>query len=232
MVKNIAILKSGTALGGNAWGQASDRRGTGYADLAKKFLVSFPLGSKIHPDQLDAWLHQHGMLVQPPANSSKNSDVWLSHLQRRHIMRGRINKAASHPRMASEGSAAFSVVAIRGGFEVLASHMAVSKVELPHKLKTLAVTKRQQLAYLMQSADWSVLPPHEQAIGEEIYNDIDAFVEDTGTRADRISAKLARLERRISVMLASGAIVPLNGGFTQILAAPEAESAAVEDELV
>ena len=232
MVKNIAILKSGTTLGGGAWGQASDRRGMGYADLAKKFLVSFPLNSKIHPDQFDAWLHQHGMLVLPPANSPKNSDAWLSHLQRRHIMKGRLNKAASHPRMASEGSTAFSIVAIGGGLEVLASHLAVSKIELPNKLKTLAVTKRQQLAYLMQSADWSALPPHERAIGEEIYSDIDAFVEDTGTRADRISAKLARLEHRIGAMLASGEIVPRNGGFTQMLAAPETNDDIEEDDRV
>jgi hypothetical protein len=200
------------------WGLASDRRGRSHTDLAKTFVADFPIGSKLLSEQLDKWLHDHGMLTVPPLAASKNSDAWLGHLQRRHIMRGRLNNSATHPRMSEEGSTPFILLATKGGFEVVAPQVAASRAELPHRLQTLAVTKRKQLAYLMQSADWSALPVHEQAIAEAIYDDIDAFVDDTVISAKRIGIKLTKLEHRIQMLMDAGTVVPRNGGLKQLLA--------------
>jgi hypothetical protein len=212
------------------WGKASNRRGLNHVDAAKTFVADFGIGAKLATEQFDKWLHEHGMLTMPPPDTPKNSDAWLGHLQRRHIMRGRINAAATHPRMTDEGSSPFIIVAIQGGFEVLAPQVAASKAELPRKLQTLVVTKRKQLSYLMQSADWSALPVHEQAIAETIYDDIDAFVVDTKTTADRISHKLVKLEHRIQMLMDAGTVVPRNGGLRQLIAPTVVECA--DDEIV
>ena len=111
-----------------------------------------------------------------------------------------------------------------------APQVAASKAEIVKKIKTLAVTKRRQLGYLMQSADWTALPMHERAIAEALYDDIDNFVVDTKTSADRISYKLAKLERRMQEMLTSGEVTPRNGGLQQLLSHSNADADADADE--
>jgi lipopolysaccharide biosynthesis protein len=158
------------------------------------------------------------MLTIPPEDTPKNSDAWLGHLQRRHQHRAKINKAATHPRMyEKEHSSAFTIAAVAGGFEVRATHTAASKNELAKRLATLTVTKRKQLAYLMQSTDWLNLPPHERAVAETIYDDIVALEEDTSKSAERISSKLERLEHRIQRALDAGDICSQNGGIQRLL---------------
>jgi hypothetical protein len=203
------------------WGKANDRRGVAYAGLAKTFVLEFPIGTKLANERWDEWLQTQGLLRIPPANVSKDSDAWLGHLQRRHIQRNRLNKAATHPRMTDEGSTPFVVLSLRGGFEVQAPHVAASRAELPRKITSLTETKRKQLGYLMQSSDWSVLPAHEQAIAEAIYDDIDAFTVDTRTAAERISIKLAKLERRIRMLLDAGKVTPMNDGLRRLLGPAE-----------
>ncbi len=206
------------------WGKANDRRGKRYADLALSFVADFPIGTHLTAEQFDAWLQESGLLTVPATYVAKNSDAWLGHLQRRHIIRNRINTAAVHPRMAETAQGvSFILVAIRGGFEVQSPQVAASKAELPRKIRSLTETKRKQLSYLMQSADWSALPIHEQAIASEIYDDIDNFVVDTKTGADRISRKLARLEHRLAVLMDTGAVKPTNGGLKQLLSPVDRE---------
>src|SRR4029077_3098858 len=145
------------------------------------------------------------------------SECWEGQLQGRDNARNRINKAATHPRMTEENSTPFIILAIQGGYEIRAPHTAVTKSELPKKLKTLTETKRKQLAYLMQSADWTALPPHERSVAETLYDDIDNFTDDIKTGADRISRKLAKLESRIKRALDDGSIKPKSNAIKQLL---------------
>jgi hypothetical protein len=114
-------------------------------------------------------------------------------------------------------STSFLIAAVANGFEVRSPHTAASKSELTKRLASLTVTKRKQLAYLMQSTDWAVLPPHERAIAETIYDDIVALEEDTGKSTERISKKLSRLEMRLAEALNRGDFSTSNGGLAHLL---------------
>lgn len=218
------LIKAGESSPNDPWGKASDRRGIGYTEIAKEFLRDHPVGSVLSASAFDQWLADHELLIIPNPDLPKNSDGWLGHLQRRHIIRGRINNSATHPRMRDEGADAFIITATRGGFEVRSPNVAAAKTELAKKVATLAETKRKQLAYLMQSADWPNIPPHERAVAEAIYDDIEAFAEDTRISADRISRKLAKLEHRVRQAMDAGHITSTNGGIKQLLAGLPDES--------
>ena len=204
------------------WGKANSRRGRNYDDIAKATIAKFPVGHHFSNEEFDAWIQECGMLTVPPEDTAKNSDAWLAHLQRRHQCRTRINKASTHPRMTDDGSIPFILIAIRNGVEVQSPQVAAASVGLPRKISSLVNTKRKQLSYLMQSADWAVLPLHEQAIAEAIYDDIDMFSTNTQTTADHISRKLGKLQHRIKQLLDAGAVVPSNGGLLQLMS-PEEE---------
>lgn len=213
------------------WGEASDLRGRGYTELAKAFVARFPVGTTMSAEELDKWFEEHRMLTIPPVYAPKSSDAWMGHLQRRHICRSRINKAATHPRMVDDGSSSFIIAAIGGLFEVRAPHLAVTKGELPRKIITLTKTKRKQLVYLMQSADWSVLPPSERVAAEMIFYDIEKFAKDARSDADHISFKLAQFEAKIRKAMEMGEIVAQNHGLTNLLAPPDdASDAETEDD--
>ncbi len=208
------------------WGKANDKRGTAidsngvsYTEHAAEFVDAHPVNTTLSGETLDDWMQSRGLLTVPSSEASKNSDAWLGHLQRRHIIRGRLNKAANHPRM-REGSTPFVLAAIRGGFEVRSPQAAFMKGELPRKIRTLTETKRRQLAELMQSADWSQLPVHERRIAETIYDDIEYYAVDTKTGADRISQKLSKLEHRIRQAIKSGELVPTNHALQYLVDPP------------
>lgn len=199
------------------WGKANDRRGKRYSELAKEFIRKFPIGSTPTVREFDLWLEENGQLQIPYDGIKKNTDTWLAHLQRRNILKIRINSAATHPRMSEEGSTPFKIVNCHGGYEVRSPQAVLASGELPRKISTLTNTKREQLAHLMQSADWSALPVHERAVAETIYEDIEAFAEDAKTAVDRINRKVGKLQEKLGSMVSSGEIKPLNGGLMQLL---------------
>jgi hypothetical protein len=154
-----------------------------------QFISDHPIGTILSTAKFDEWLAANGLLTLPPKDAPKDSDAWLGHLQRRHIQRNRLNKAATHPRMIDQGSTPFLVAASGGGFEVQAPHIAVSRAELPAKLKSIAKTKYKQLGHLMQSADWTRVPPHDRAFAEGFYLDIEHYVDRTSRDADFLNRK-------------------------------------------
>ena len=162
-------------------------------------------------------MQDHGFLMIPPLDVPKNSDAWLGHLQRRHIFRGRLNTAASHPRLREMNAEPFILLATRGGYEVCSPQLAAVRAKVPSKIASLVGTKRKQLAYLLQSADWDNLPPHERAVAETIYDDIEQFSIETVSRADFISKKLGKLEHRLRTAVDAGSLRPRNGGLKQLL---------------
>lgn len=103
------------------------------------------------------------------------------------------------------------------GYEVCSPQLAAVRAKVPAKIASLVGTKRKQLAYLMQSADWDNLPPHERAVAETIYDDIEQFSIETVSRADFISKKLSKLEHRLRMAVDAGSLRPRNGGLKQLL---------------
>jgi hypothetical protein len=195
------------------WGKANPRRGAGHTSTAVAFLKDHPVGETLSPEAFDEWAQRHGLL-NVPTGAPKQSDAWLAHLQRRHQLRYNINKAASHPRMDTP----FVIEAVgRDLWEVRSPHIAITRSDMLQRVETLLVAKRKQLNYLMQSADWSILPPYERVIAEEIYNDIDAFQEDVERQASRLGRRLVRLEHKIRRAVETGEVQPVNGGIKAIL---------------
>ena len=219
-------LVTGDLFPENNPGGASDRRGTAhYTELAKFFVKDFPIGTDLSAALIDQWLHDRKELVVPPEGVAKSSDQWLGHLQRRHIIIGRINKSSTHPRMRDQGSVAFVIIARGGKFQVKAPHEVIVQGELPKKVLSVCVTGRKKLRYLMESADWTVLPPFEKAMAESIDDDIDLFEEHIGSSARSLETKLAKLDGKIRRGLASGEIVPIKegGGISGFLSGPAEE---------
>lgn len=207
-----------------AWGKVNDRRGTAYAgngvsytDYAVDFSRSFPIGTILTHSQFDQWLQYRGLLVIPSADAPKNSDAWMGHLQRRYQNRDKLNKAAIHPRMRERGSVPFLIAAYAGGYEIQAPHTAAVHSHLGDDITSLTETKKKQIAYLMQSADWTQLPPYERAVAQEIFEAINEFSEDIKTGADRIGRKLVRLEGRIRTSMERGEMQSLDGSLRRLV---------------
>lgn len=215
-----------------SWGEAGKTRGRANMQLAIDFVRDFPIGTRLDAADFDAWAERHGLLTVPPNYAAKDSDAWKAHLMRRHEQRYRINRGGSHPRLREEGSTPFSLDTITQGiYEVRAPHDAAAHSEIPSKVARFFDTKRKRLAYLMQSADWDVLPPYERILAEAIFDDIDGFRDDVQNNSTRITSKIAKLEGRIRKAIDVGQIKPQNGGIKQLLDASSEESGnTIEEE--
>jgi hypothetical protein len=206
---------------GEPWGRASEKRGLSHLDIAMEFVKDFPIGVIISAADFDNWAQRHGLL-NTPTNAPKRSDAWMAHLHRRHELRYRINRSGSHPRLTELGSTPFSMDTIgQGTYEIRAPQVAAAQTTLPKKIVSLTNNKRKQLAYLMESSDWPAIPPHERAMAESIYDDIENFGELVTLQANVISRKLVKLELKLKRAIELGDIKPSNHGIQQLIAAPE-----------
>lgn len=197
-----------------SWGRANPARGAGYEDAARAFVVAFPVGSRLTAEEFDEWA-QSGGLLPVPRDADRKSDAWQAHLQRRHQLKYSINKAGSHPRMQPN---AFIIETIAmGTLEVRSPYFAISRSTMLNKIDSLINTKRKQLAYLMQSADWSVLPPHERAMAESLYDDIDMLKQRMDLESEGLAHKFRKLEVKLRKAVESGVVRPANGGIKAIL---------------
>lgn len=200
------------------WGQANKNRGIRFHDLAMAFVDKFPIGTALSDAQLDRWAAQQKQLKVPPQGTSKDADAWLAHLQRRHQFRYSLNKAGAHPRMTENGSTPFVVESVsQGVYEVRSPHDALHKQTMPQKVESLVRTKRKQLTYLMQSADWDQLPPAERIYAESLYDDIENFESRVDNEATMIDRKLEKLRSKLLIGIQSGRITPKNGGIKAMI---------------
>lgn len=85
-------------------------------------------------------------------------------------------------------------------------------------MSSLCITKRRQLGYLMQSADWSLLPPHERAFAESLYDDINSFARRVNDDAGDLSNKFRKLEGKLKKAI-EGGLESANGGIAAVLEA-------------
>lgn len=193
--------------------EANPRRGELHQNTARAFVSRFPVGTLLTAEDFDSWAHESGYM-KVPTGITRSSDAWKAHLQRRHELKYRINQAGSHPRMDTP----FIIEALGScQWEVRAPHVAISKTKMFSSLESLTNTKRKRLEYLMQSADWNVLPAHERAFAEALFDDIDMFQSSLNLNVQQLTSKFAKLEGRLRRAVEIGEIKPRNGGIRAIV---------------
>lgn len=203
------------------WGKENPLRGAPYHEMARKFIRTFPVGTCLQPEAFDEWAQDEGYL-KVPKSEAKQSDAWKAHVQRRHELKFNINKAGSRSNMKTP----FVIESIsQGVWEIRAPHTAIAQTRIGRRLETLMITRRRSLAYLMQSADFSSLEPHEQALAEALHDDISDYGENVERLGRQLDSKFERLRRKIEVAVETGKIKSSNGGIMRMI-----EGSTEEDE--
>jgi hypothetical protein len=197
-------------------------RGSAMKEIALRFAERFPLEKFGQPknisiEDLDQWLDEQNLLVLPPVGTPKDSDAWLGHLQRRHQCIQNINKASTHPRMRDEGSHCYIIKPQYGRVIIRAPHEQIAQGEIPTKITTILRTRRQQLRYLMESADWEVLPAEERVAVKYLTHAIDGFEETVMSQIRTIGKQFNELASAIQKAVDSKMIIPKNGGINNVL---------------
>lgn len=196
---------------------ANRLRGKSFHEHAVAFSEAFPIGEALTPEKFDAWAHANGYL-NVPFGVSKQSDVWLAHLQRRHQLRYSINKAAMHPRLREEGRVPFIIEhAGTNLWEVRDAVDAINQDATAKKLARLAVVQRRKLLYLQQSEDFVQLPPYLRMAVTDISADIDSALQKTALEAKDLERRIARITDRVRAAIEAGEITPGNGGIAGLL---------------
>jgi len=185
------------------WGIENPDRGLNFHLAAKTFVRAFPVGTTLEPADFDEWAIKHGYLA-PPKSHNKQTDSWKGFLQRRHELKYGINRAGTHTRMKKNP---FVIESSAGGrWEVRSPQAAIAQSNLANRVISLMVTKRRQLAYLMQSADYSSLPSHDRAYAEALADDIRDYGENVERLGRQLNDKFSRLRRKLEVAAQSGVI--------------------------
>jgi hypothetical protein len=200
---------------------ANPRRGAGYRDAAIDFIQLYPVGSTLTWDEFAQFAIENDLLdiASLPTEeemADKQSNGWLAYLQRRHQARAKLNNACAHPALIPYGGA-FTVEASKGALVVRSTASALAESDAPQKIATLATTKRKKIEYLIQSTDWSLLPPHERALAESVRDDIDNFVALVDLQATQLQNKFTKLRHNISQLVKVGQVKPVNGGISGLL---------------
>lgn len=181
------------------WGSASPLRGVRFHEVAMEFARAFPVNSQLSQDAFVKWAAERDLLEPPPSGVDKKSAVWMAHVQKRHQLRHRINKASSHPRMTEYGVPPYTIDSIKhGDLEVRPLHVAIAKSPIASRVASLVGTKHAQVVELMQGANWAVLPVHERALAEELHEDVTTFKERIRFDAERLEGKFARLHAKLA----------------------------------
>src|SRR5262245_20815786 len=200
------------------YGEANPRRGANHVDTALAFIRDFPIGSTLSTEDFDR-SGDKMRLFSVPVGYPKKSDTWLAHLQRRHQARYNINKAGAHPRMKDLGSNAFVIEFVTADvYEVRSPEVAISKNQIAKSMDSLFRTKKKNLAHLLQSADWDLLPPHEKAFAESLWDDIAKCEQSINLETSHLAGKYEKLRSKLDRAVESGAIQPKNHGIRQLIA--------------
>lgn len=201
------------------WGIAHKHRGRSYHEQAVQFIKDFPIGVTLTNEQFDAWAFSHGFIEKLPApDTDKKSDEWLAHLTRRNQLRTNLFKASTHPNMMEAGSVCFVITMMGNGAMIVeAPQTAIEKTEFATKLETLVCTKRRQLGYLMQSVDFTKLPPHQKALAENLYDELSDWNRVVQLQTELFDTRMHKLIRNIALGVKSGEIKPENHAIHALL---------------
>jgi hypothetical protein len=216
--RELAVAIAGTLDTEKPVQPANPRRGAGYREAAVDFLMKWPIGSVIPWEDACDWMFENGILEASwPDITDKSSDEWMAFLQRRHVALSRLNKASSHPSLIPYGGAFYVASQGAGSLVVRSAMQQMLHGTLADKVGTVAVTKRKQLEYLIQSTDWGQLPPHLRLTVEDLKDDLDNWSETIALAATHMEQRLAKLSSRLGTMVKLGQIKPVNGGIAGLL---------------
>jgi hypothetical protein len=191
-------------------------RGANYREQAAKFSQRFPIGSVLTVAEFDEFaISECG--IDPPASTEKQSDGWLAYLQRRHMTKTNINKAATHPAMLESYGVKPFTISQRGSgqMEVVTPFSAATATgdsAVMHQMTTLLKTKQRKLKHLIQSVDYENLPVSEQTSVLMLAEHIEDFEERINSEVNKLDSRFNKVKSRIGMLLADGRITPQNGG--------------------
>lgn len=204
---------------------ANARRGAEYRDDAIAFAQLYPVGVTLTWDEFLDFAIGRGIIdsASLPTEgeaADKQSNAWLAHLQRRHQIRSKLNKASAHPKLIPHGGA-FIIEPSGGGLVVRSTTQALAENDAPRRIASLATSKRRKLEYLIQSTDWSQLPPHERGLAEVLRDDISDWVDMVNLRAEQLERKFTNLGHQLNKLVELGEVQPQNGGIAKLLSSDD-----------
>ena len=189
-------------------GQANKLRGQRYATLAQEFLDTFPKGTQVLMAEFDAWCEAHGLYVNQ-SGQPKDSDAWMAMLHRRGIWLKRLNKAAAHPRRHEENGGAYFIQHEGQHLAIVEPSVAIGKHKLAQRIDSLMVTQRIQFRHLIESQDWTQVPPILQSLITMHDQQIDNFEDNIHGQARGLEKGSRLLIREIKRLAEAGTIGPL-----------------------
>ena len=219
-----------------------ERLGSKFKDHVASFAAKFPIQQKGEPSfypvkELDLWLADKGFLVLPemepaPTNGVEDpwrplggakSDGWIAHTQRRYRCVQDLNKATAHSRLREQGInlEPFSVTVSHSKVCVRHSELKVSLGDLPREIESIMQTKRTKLERLLNSSDFSVLPPSERNAVESLMLAIETFEGTLRAQSMNLTGHFRILRKSLQRAVLAGVIVPQNGAIKAIIAADE-----------
>lgn len=180
---------------GAPWGRANARRGRSYHDDAVAFAQQFPIGSQLTSTDLGNWAQQHGLLTIP---ASKYDPEWLGYLQARGLIRDRIRKAGSHPRMfETEIGTTFTIVRIAGEtWRVTAAQEAMRQADPLGEADSVLMAKKRHFQYLAQGA-FLAGTPVARFLADEMYHAIEDAARDLTARRQQVIDRANRAQALI-----------------------------------
>jgi hypothetical protein len=208
----------------------SPNRGLKWTDHAVDFGRTFKpedevtTGTELTQDQFCEWAFKRQLLPSlPPEDCPKDSDEWLAHLQRRHIVRQTLNNAASHPRMRDYGVEPFHVHSIATNtlkVDSTSDSFQLAAAKVPTRQKSLFRRQKLQLKHLKESVDYTLLPPICQLQVDQIAGMLDDFDSEFAVKANNLERRFHALQHNIKLQVERGEITPKNGGIAGLLQAP------------
>jgi hypothetical protein len=190
----LTPISKGRKHGDPTWGSAHPMRGMEYHDMANAFTEKYPVGSQLSQDAFAAFVNEYDLsrrrngentptlLPQEVGPPGTPEGYYFS--QRCNTIRIAMNKASAHPRMGPEAYVVSSTG--HGMLEVRSVVEAIEKSISSKRVETYLDTQQRSLMYLMQSTDWSRLPPHVKMFLENYYHAYDDFKQETALRRQNI----------------------------------------------
>lgn len=211
-------------------GTAHPNRGVGYHDAAVDFIKQHPVGTELTAADFDGFAISR-QLIKPPSSYDRGSDGWQAFLQRRHQAKINLNKAGTHSRMIEAGVTPFCIMQIGSGAMIVRTpYEAAITTPVGKQVESLVETKKKSLRYLLQSVDYTALPPAEQAQVQNLYETLEDFGARVEFETSRLSHKFERLRAGVLRMVNEGVVKPENGGIKQLIENQMNQEVHVEHE--
>jgi hypothetical protein len=176
------------------WGEENSRRGVANQQIATDFLGAFPLGTTFSTAQFDAWAYAAGAVASLPG---KGTPEWAHLCRGRREVMERIRRGGSHSRVGTP----FDIESIGvDTWKVVAAYEAAkdSYEKIAKAVHGLHGNNIRKVKKLLQSTDWTQLPPQIHYACKSLYNRLLNDKEDAQTGAERREKDVALMDEMIA----------------------------------